>query len=185
MFTIIAGDFPRDTRFISGGMPSLQWGASGILYINNKVSSVELITEEKRKDLLKSAAWGVIGAVALGPVGALAGVLAGGNKQSTCFTCVLNDGRKFMAVSDTGTYQRFVALSMASLEEEDDTDGIVDAGDSVDFNDPVLSLLYPRDLPFCLKCNEQREISGSRQASPGILEGTCTVCGSKVTYRMK
>ncbi|MFA4941015.1 MAG: hypothetical protein WC582_00225 [Patescibacteria group bacterium] len=68
------------------------------------VKSIEMINEEKRKKLAGTAGWGLVGAVALGPLGAIGGMLLGGNKKEVIFTCELEDGRKFMASTDSKTW---------------------------------------------------------------------------------
>lgn len=68
------------------------------------IKSVEMMDEEKRKKLAGTAGWGLVGALALGPVGAIGGMLLGGNKKEIVFTCELQDGRKFMASTDSKTW---------------------------------------------------------------------------------
>lgn len=81
------------------------------------VKSAELQTEESLKKLAGSAGWGFTGAIVGGLltggigllVGGLAGVLSGGNKTEICFSCELEDGRKFLAITDKKTWQSILA----------------------------------------------------------------------------
>ncbi len=73
------------------------------------VESLDQLTEEKVKKLGGTAAWGVAGAVLLGPLGAIGGMLVGGNKTEVAFTCNLKDGQKFMATTDSKTWQKIMA----------------------------------------------------------------------------
>lgn len=81
------------------------------------IKSVELQTEEKLKKLAGSAGWGFAGAVVGGfltggiglAVGGLAGVLSGGNKTDVCFSCELEDGRKFLAITNKKSWQNILA----------------------------------------------------------------------------
>lgn len=81
------------------------------------VKSAELQTEESLKKLGGSAGWGFTGAIVGGLltggigllVGGLAGVLSGGNKNEVCFSCELEDGRKFLAITDKKTWQSILA----------------------------------------------------------------------------
>lgn len=119
-FKVIGGDIPNSTAF------SEQWnkcylvlGSNGWFkldkyLLNGNITSVEMVTEENQKKFVGSAGWGLVGGLALGPLGLLAGVLAGGNKKEVCFACVLADGRKFIAKSDVKTYQKFVSLALPS-----------------------------------------------------------------------
>lgn len=80
--------------------------------LNPLIQSVELVTEENKTSFVGKAGLGLVGAVALGPLGAIAGLLAGGNSKEVCFMCTLKDGKKFMAIADSKTYQKFLALTM-------------------------------------------------------------------------
>ncbi len=59
--------------------------------------------------LAGTAGWGFVGLVALGPLGAIGGMLLGGNKKEVSFTAELDDGRKFMAVTDSKTWRKIAA----------------------------------------------------------------------------
>ena len=118
-FKIVAGDFPKNTRY---SFQSLSWGFGGdSICLTNQIANLELMTEENKKKILGSAGWGITGAVLGGLFAApvalaagLAGILKGGNKKEICFACHLKDGRKFMAISDNKTFQDFLALSFNS-----------------------------------------------------------------------
>jgi hypothetical protein len=113
-YKVIAGDFPTSaTLSILFGQPILQWGWGGTNTLNliDELEKIELVTEENQKKFIGAAGWGLVGGVALGPLGLLAGVLAGGNKKKVCFACYLKDGRKFMIVTDQKTYQKMLALT--------------------------------------------------------------------------
>ena len=75
------------------------------------LESVEMLDEEKVKKLLGTAGWGVAGAVLLGPLGAIGGILLGGNKKEVAFAAYLKDGRKFMATTDGGTWKKLMAIT--------------------------------------------------------------------------
>lgn len=124
-FEIIAGDFPQGSALIENkdmwGKTTtleLRWGTKAILFVSNSnqvllsghVERVELVTEENKKSFVGSAGWGLVGAAALGPLGLIAGALAGGNKKEICFSCYLKDGRKFMAIADNKSYQMVASL---------------------------------------------------------------------------
>lgn len=99
---VIAGDLPKGTHRI------------GL----KKVKSAELQTEENLKKLAGSAGWGFAGAVVGGlltgglglAIGGLAGILSGGNKTEVCFSCELDDGRKFLAIADKKAWQKYLAF---------------------------------------------------------------------------
>ncbi|MDJ0660248.1 MAG: hypothetical protein QNJ42_12270 [Crocosphaera sp.] len=82
------------------------------------VKNAEVQTEEKLKKLSGSAGWGFLGAFLGGvltggvgfAVGGLAGILSGGNKTEICFSCELEDGRKFLAITDNKTWQKILGV---------------------------------------------------------------------------
>lgn len=76
------------------------------------VVSIEPLTEEKVKKLGGTAAWGIAGAALLGPLGAIGGMLIGGNKTQIGFICHMKDGRKFVATTDSKTWQKIIAARL-------------------------------------------------------------------------
>lgn len=76
-----------------------------------EVESVELLDEEKVKKLAGTAGWALAGAALLGPLGAIGGMLLGGNKKEVAFVCYMKDGRKFMATTDGGTWKKIMAAT--------------------------------------------------------------------------
>jgi len=77
--------------------------------LDTEIESIEQLDEEKVKKLAGTAAWGLAGAALLGPLGAIGGMLIGGNKKEVAFVCNLKDGRKFMAITDGKTWQKIMA----------------------------------------------------------------------------
>ena len=113
MFKIEAGDF------LAGGAGSLTLGTlalpvkRGLLFDKlermpgSELAEVEIASEESVKRIGGTVGWGLAGGVLLGPVGLLAGLLAGGNKKRVTFVARLKDGRKFLA---TGQQADFVKM---------------------------------------------------------------------------
>src|SRR4051812_14469536 len=119
-FKILAGDFPKNSElqvaagtFGVGGGIFICSGLFGVSRekIDDALVKVEIITEENKKKFIATAGWGLVGGVLLGPLGVLAGVLAGGNKKEVCVACTVKDGRRFMALVDVKTAQ---TLSMSA-----------------------------------------------------------------------
>jgi hypothetical protein len=115
VFKVIGGDIPNNAT-CNGlfGRMAMSWnfGKDSIL-LNGNITSIEKVTEENKKKFTGAAGWGLVGGLALGPLGLIAGVLKGGNKKEIAFVAELKDGRKFMAVADPKMYQ---AIYSASLE---------------------------------------------------------------------
>jgi hypothetical protein len=117
---IVAGDLKRGTwRFMSlfGGATIIRANTDKNPWIGESVNlatdveSIDQLTDEKVKKLAGTAAWGVAGAVLLGPLGAIGGMLLGGNKKEVAFACKLKDGRKFMATADGRTWGKIAAAT--------------------------------------------------------------------------
>lgn len=113
-FKIIAGDFSKNSKFESDCLVY----PGGSTWLKGKIERIEVVTEENKKKILGSAGWGVTGAVLGGLIAApvalaagLAGILKGGRTKEICFACYLKDGKKFMAVADSKTYQKIMALT--------------------------------------------------------------------------
>lgn len=75
----------------------------------SKLERVELASEENVKKLGGTIGWGIAGGVLLGPVGLLAGLLAGGRKKEVTFIAIFKDGRKILASTDSKTYTKIQA----------------------------------------------------------------------------
>ncbi len=75
-----------------------------------ELEEVAIATEETVKKLGGTIGWGAAGALILGPVGLLAGLLLGGKKKEVTFIAKFRDGRKFMATTDSGTFTKLQAV---------------------------------------------------------------------------
>ena len=103
----IAGDFPQNTT-IGLGQLVWGWGNSKCVKINDHLISAEVLTEESKTSIMGKAGWGAVGAIALGPLGLLAGVLGGGHSKEVCVACELDDGRKFIATASASEHRDMV-----------------------------------------------------------------------------
>ncbi|CAA9272082.1 hypothetical protein AVDCRST_MAG92-3017 [uncultured Coleofasciculus sp.] len=131
---VLAGDIERgswSTIFLFGGVQMYQiqhaYTEKPTIKIDLKtVKSAEVQTEEKLKKLAGSAGWGFAGAVVGGllsgaiglVVGGLAGVLSGGNRTEVRFSCELQDGRMFLAITDNQTWQKILAVIFSASQSD-------------------------------------------------------------------
>ena len=76
-----------------------------------EIESIEIATEESVKKIGGTLGWGVTGAVLLGPVGLLAGLLAGGRGKKVTFVTKFKDGRKILASTNIKTFNKLQAAT--------------------------------------------------------------------------
>jgi hypothetical protein len=106
---ILAGDFPE-------GNCDYSWGDFNFGFLSKNISdkqldTVEIATEESVKRIGGTVGWGVAGAVILGPVGLLAGLLLGGKSKDITFIAKFKNGKKFMASTDNKTFTKLQAVT--------------------------------------------------------------------------
>lgn len=116
-------------RVLGGCLDKGDWEFNGFLGVNflskggerldfgNMLASVEQVNEEKLKTIAGTAGWGLAGAALLGPIGAIGGMLIGGNKKEITFVGYMkpgsrfDEGEKFLAVTDAKTFQKLLAIT--------------------------------------------------------------------------
>lgn len=110
-FKLLAGDFQKArTVGFAGGAFVFSYGIFTHETVKaDQIEALEVASEESVKRLGGTLGWGVVGGLALGGVGALAGLLVGGRAKEVTFVCKFKDGRKLLATVDSGTYQTIQA----------------------------------------------------------------------------
>lgn len=111
-FDILAGDFVKggNAQFVANTFTMPVPGKFMREDIKaDQVEALEVATEESVKKMGGAIGWGLVGGLALGGVGAVAGLLAGGNKSSVTFICRFKDGRKLMAKADAKVFEKIRA----------------------------------------------------------------------------
>lgn len=113
---IHAGDFAKGKCTIHGTVITFpwQWGDGMVgqsLVLTGQVESVTLATEEEVKRTGGTLGWGLVGGIALGPVGLLAGLLLGGKGKDVTFILQLKDGKKMLATTDAKAFTKIQALA--------------------------------------------------------------------------
>lgn len=111
---IHAGDFPKGKCTTNGAVITFpwQWGDGIVgqsLVLLGQVESVGVATEEEVKRTGGTIGWGLVGGVALGPVGLLAGLLLGGKGKDVTFIMQMKDGKKMLATTDAKTFTKIQA----------------------------------------------------------------------------
>src|SRR4051812_39393751 len=99
----LAGDFPAGTELAesSDGLVLLLPAKGFVIsrdrvVVGDEVTSAEKVTEENKAAVMPKLGWGAAGLVALGPLGALAGLILGGRHTEVCVLVHLRSGKKFM-----------------------------------------------------------------------------------------
>ena len=110
--TIHAGDFSKNGGHSVASdhfkmLPPNKWTPETISFYS--IESCELASEESVKKIGGTVGWGLAGAVVLGPVGLLAGMLLGGRGKDVTFVVKLEDGRKFLATTTSKAYTKIQA----------------------------------------------------------------------------
>lgn len=111
---IHAGDFPKGTANLMLGIISFPWQpgdgfSTGKTVPLSDLEQVDIASEESVKRVGGTVGWGVAGAVILGPVGLLAGLLGGGRGTDVTFVARFRDGKKMLASTDSKTYRKLAA----------------------------------------------------------------------------
>jgi len=108
---VLAGDIQKGewVFLVPAGMMKVPVGTQYFFGIH--VEQVELVNEDKVKKLAGTAGWGFAGAVLLGPIGAIGGMLIGGNKKEVVFAGQFKDGRKFLAKTDGKTWSKIITAT--------------------------------------------------------------------------
>lgn len=115
MFEVHAGNFKKGMKHQLTGKRLLMKSDGSFFKENiklNQIQAVAVATEESVKRFGGTLGWGIAGGFLFGPVGLLAGLLAGGRGKNVTFVCQLKDGRRFLATADSSI---FTALSAAAF----------------------------------------------------------------------
>ncbi|MEQ8448246.1 MAG: hypothetical protein RIB97_01030 [Nitratireductor sp.] len=111
--TVLAGDYKKDcdVRF-AGDRLQIQKGIFSFEHINvADTSSFEVVTEENRASILGKVGWGAVGALALGPLGLLAGVIGGGNRRDRVMLIETRDGKRLLLKGGAKDVEKFTATT--------------------------------------------------------------------------
>lgn len=114
MIKVHAGDFSDgsisyfDATFHVDIGESPLWGG-GETISTSELEVLEKANEENVKRIGGTIGWGAAGAILLGPVGLLAGLLLGGKKTEVTFVARFRDGRRLLATTDGKTFAKMQA----------------------------------------------------------------------------
>lgn len=89
-----------------------------------EISSIDILTNENKKKLLGTVGGGALGWAVLGPLGGVAGILLGGNKNILTLAVNLNDDRGFIAQCNSTTYAHILKHTSYTKENNSSQDNI-------------------------------------------------------------
>jgi hypothetical protein len=113
--TVLAGDWPAGIACAVTGT-SIQMGALfGPTIGVSEIASVEVVTERDHASILGKIGWGFVGGL-VGPLGALAGLIGGGQRHEKIMTLELIDGRRALLRCTEASYQGVLALGFKGRE---------------------------------------------------------------------
>tara|TARA_B100000929_G_C15496091_1_gene416024 strand:- start:432 stop:797 length:366 start_codon:yes stop_codon:yes gene_type:complete len=104
-FKVHAGDFATNRKaMFTGGMFTMpdkedMWAWKVHRYMPNDVEELAQASEDNVKRIGGTVGWGVAGAAILGPVGLLAGLIAGGKGKDVTFIIKFKDGKKALCTA--------------------------------------------------------------------------------------
>ncbi len=111
--TIHAGDFPKGDAtmyFERIVLPRTSGdGFAGKVVALDDLVQIDLASEENVKKIGGTLGWGAAGALVLGPVGLLAGLLLGGKKTEVTFVAKFKGELKMLGSTDSKTYKIMMA----------------------------------------------------------------------------
>jgi len=116
---LLAGDWKAGTDVIVKRSLTGRWKelllSRGFLRTDrvfmNEIANCTLVTQENQTSILGKVGWGAVGAVALGPLGLLAGVMGGGNYSYRVVVIETTDGRKAMVRCSAAEAEALLAAS--------------------------------------------------------------------------
>lgn len=116
-FTVLAGDFPKTPAPLIAGhtlqLPRPAGSTTRSFRVGSpyesvhaaEIASLEVVGQASGKSFGGAAAAGIAGGLVLGPVGLLAGALAGGNRDAVTFQLTLRDGRRVLGSAKPAAFQ--------------------------------------------------------------------------------
>lgn len=120
---VYGGDFLAGEGTYTLGVLSLPTKAHTVLgesIAADQLQTIEPITQENHKQVVSTAAGAAIGAVVAGPIGALVGALASGNRTRVGFVATFFDGRALVGATDANTFAKLCAASLAKPAKQID-----------------------------------------------------------------
>jgi hypothetical protein len=108
---VLAGDLPK-------GKHLYFMGAIGSIAHEMNVIEIQVATEQTIRKISAKLGWGLVGGLALGPIGAVAGLIFGGNKKEVTFIARLKNGKSFLGKTDPKSFEKLQSVAFDNAQEE-------------------------------------------------------------------
>lgn len=119
-FECIGGNVPKCTLAREDHQDCLRYvdPDAGFQYVPlvGNIASIQAVTEENKKSFIGKAGWGLVGGLALGGVGAIAGLIAGGNKKETVIAMSMKTGENIVATVNQDTFKWLLGVYSTPAE---------------------------------------------------------------------
>ncbi|MBP5076157.1 hypothetical protein PUP68_18685 [Pseudomonas chlororaphis] len=105
---VLAGDFPQgDAEYLRGTitLKTPHKPRTGKSFFVSEFKDLTVENTDSNKNMKSAIGLGVVGAMFLGPVGAVAGYLLAGHNTEVTFLATLKNGQTLLAATDNETYQ--------------------------------------------------------------------------------
>lgn len=109
---VVGGDFKGFPIIFKKGQPFISTGAfgkKGVFLNEDTIEKYEVVGEDTSKSLGSSVVKGAVGGALLGPVGLVAGTLAGSNKTNATMVLYFKDGKKSIVKVNEAVYHYILA----------------------------------------------------------------------------
>ncbi|WP_223547359.1 hypothetical protein [Pseudomonas sp. A-B-19] len=105
---ILSGDFLDGHATYEPGFITIETSVypwPGLKISTQEIRDLTLVSESSYRDVSGSVSLGLAGAMVLGPIGAVAGLMLAGEKDEVTFSLALRDGRSMLCATDGCTYR--------------------------------------------------------------------------------
>ena len=105
---ILAGDFLEGSAVYEPGFITIQTAVypwPGLKIATSEILDTMVVSETSYRDVSSAVGLGLAGALALGPIGAVAGVMLADDEVELTFSMQLRDGRSLLCAAEKRTYR--------------------------------------------------------------------------------
>lgn len=123
------------------------WKAGESLDLEREVVQLALADRSQSVSAARAAGAGLVGGLLLSGVGALAGLLHGGRRESLTIAAVLQDGRRFVATTDEATWREIAPLAALRAVDHAIAGGLEEGRPKRSIQPPPTPRSLPPELP--------------------------------------